>query len=192
MEKYFSFVREKDSYIAGATYVVAVNVVLCLLTSPLIFIAKYLDFSTNIGLIFFIIYFFNINTFGKHVFILTGLKLVKTKIRKMDIGALVSSLILAIGIAVISINKFDLLPSSGHPIALFLFLSIVTIFIVSFAGLTGSNKTFSDASLTMTESNAFGDKSYIKKKTFIKLNVVVLSISMLVGIIFFNVVFLWK
>lgn len=189
MDKYFDFVNKPNSFIAGTTYIVSINVILSLIMIPVFLISKYFDFAPSIGFVFFILYFFNISSLSKNLFILIGLKMANGKILKMDIGSVCTSLILAILIAWISILKFNLLPLKDGSNILLLFCIMMTVFNFGYAGITGSKTSMSNASLTTDESKIDSHTTYIEKKKLIKLNICFILASALFGFTFIYFIF---
>lgn len=168
MEKLMSFVNKPHSYIAGFTYIVALNAVLLLIVLFSYAIVHYIGFShSNIN--YLIIYLLNLTLFSKHLYSLVATRVAKAKLIKMDIGAFVASLFMLFIIITISVHNFELFPvtdATRFPVTLLALMSLMSI---GYTGYTRS-QTISNTRVTGNKEDVDGYSVYLDRKTLRILN----------------------
>lgn len=189
MDKLFSFVDEKHSFIAGFSCVLSINAVLIVMLLLAHYLVNLIGHGT-IGFSYLLLYVFNLSILGKHTYILIGLYFTKSKINRMDISALLTSLVCSVLVACLAISKFDLFNQDFTNNQIFtisvIFICISFCYSVFFIAQTVSGINLTTDSTKLNSQNVLIDKKLLNK---IKISFLAFSlITMILSITLKNVI----
>lgn len=168
MEKLMSFVNKPNSYIAGFTYIVALNAVLMIILLFTHAIVYYIGMG-SLNLNYLIIYLLNLTLFSKHLYTLVATRVAKAKFIKMDIGAFIASLFMLCIIITLSVHKFELFPVTDTNRFTVTFLALMSLMSIGYTGYTRS-QTISNTRVTGEKDDIDGYSVYLDRKTLRILN----------------------
>ncbi len=168
MEKLMSFVNKPNSYIAGFTYIIALNAVLLIILLITHAIVYYIGTASS-NLNYLIIYLLNLTLLSKHLYALVATRVAKAKLIKMDIGAFIASLLMLCMVITLSVHKFELFPVTDTNRFSVTFLALISLMSIGYTGYTRS-QTISNTRVTGNKEDIDGYSVYLDRKTLRILN----------------------
>lgn len=178
MIKMMYFADKTGSYVAGFTYVLAINTLLIMVLLLSWLIAYYFG-NEQIGVQFVVLYLFNLLMFTNHLFTLLATQVAKAdKYRtKMDVGVVVGCAFIIALVIFIANSKFNLEGILLHVLGMFtLGASLQTA--LRFRHVRSS--TISEINMTTDKDEVDGKTFFIEKKKLITLSTLFIIVSIFV------------